>query len=76
VGARIFIRLVTEWASLYHHNDTSLDLEISVPSVDLRAGGHPISRGSIVLAIASSLGLPENGLACTIIMRPVLISKF
>jgi hypothetical protein len=27
-------------------------------------------------ALASSLALPQNGLACTIVMRPVLISKF
>jgi hypothetical protein len=49
VGARILIRLATEWASLYHRNEASFDLEVSVPDVDLGASGHLISRGSRVL---------------------------
>jgi hypothetical protein len=50
VGARVFIGLATEWASVYHRNEASLDLEVSVLGVDLRASGHLISRGSRVLA--------------------------
>jgi hypothetical protein len=34
------------------------------------------SRNYSRCALASSLALPQNGLACTIVMRPVLISKF
>jgi hypothetical protein len=50
VGARVFIGLATKWPSLYHHNEASLDLEVSVPGVDLGASGHLINRGSRVFA--------------------------
>jgi hypothetical protein len=50
VGARVFIRLATEWASLYHHNEASLDLEVSIPGVDLGASRHLIGRGSTIFA--------------------------
>jgi hypothetical protein len=43
VGTRVFIRLATEWDSLYHRNEASLDLEVSVLGVDLRASRHLIS---------------------------------
>jgi hypothetical protein len=33
------------------------------------------SRNSWRCALASSLALPQNGLACIIVMRPVLISN-
>jgi hypothetical protein len=49
VGARAFIRLVTEWASLYHRNEASFDIKVFVPGVDHGASGHLISRGSRVL---------------------------
>jgi hypothetical protein len=46
VGAHVFIRLSTKWASLYHRNEGSLDLELSILGVDLGASRHLISRGS------------------------------
>jgi hypothetical protein len=49
MGTRIFIWFAVEWASLYHHNEASLDLKVSIPGVDRGACRHPISRGSRVL---------------------------
>jgi hypothetical protein len=37
VGGRVFIGLATEWASQYHRNEASFDLEVSVRGVDLGA---------------------------------------
>jgi hypothetical protein len=59
MGARVFIRLATERAIMYHHDEASLDLEVSVPGVDLGAGGHLISRGSRVLT-KSLLGVSQR----------------
>jgi hypothetical protein len=42
--------LPQKWASLYHRNEASFDLEVFVLGVDLGACGHLISRGSRVLA--------------------------
>jgi hypothetical protein len=46
VGARVFIRLATKWASLYHHNEASLDLELFISGVDLGASRNLITRES------------------------------
>jgi hypothetical protein len=43
-------QLATEWASLFHRNEAILDLEVCVPSVDLRASGHLIRKGTRVFA--------------------------
>jgi hypothetical protein len=45
VGAHVFIRLATKWASLYHRNEASLDFKVSILGVDLGSSGHLISRG-------------------------------
>jgi hypothetical protein len=40
MGACVLIGFATKWASLYHCDETSLDLKISTPGVDLRTGKH------------------------------------
>ncbi len=46
----ILIRLATERASLHHHDEAGLQVEIHVPYVDLWPNGHIVSRGSSELA--------------------------
>jgi hypothetical protein len=44
IGACILIGLATKWASLYHRDETGLDLEISGLDVDVKAREHLVSR--------------------------------
>jgi hypothetical protein len=45
MGASVLIGFATKWASLYHCDETGLDLEISTPSVDLKAGKYLVRGG-------------------------------
>jgi hypothetical protein len=38
MGASVLIGFATKWAGLYHCDETGLDIEISTPGVDLKAG--------------------------------------
>ena len=45
----ILVRLAAERASLRHRDEAGLQIEVTIPNIDLRPNGHVVSGGSSVL---------------------------